>query len=78
MPAVGTAPRDRGGQRDVHFGSRIPVKFNDRQVIRISRVGKPTNLGLPTQCGKSDLAMIQCRTAAEHQVAGVRVGPGQV
>ena len=35
------------------------MKLDDRQVIRIIRVRKATDFGLPTQCGESDLAMIQ-------------------
>ena len=54
------------------------MKFNGGQVVGISRIRKVLNLALLPQRCECDHAMIQRRTATEHQVPCIRVGMGQV
>ena len=54
------------------------MKFNGRKMVGVSRIRKALNFALPPQRRERDDAMIQRRTATEHEVPCIRVGVGQV
>jgi hypothetical protein len=75
---VGPANGDRRTQasgRGVGIAGPVP---DGRQVAAVLRVGKPVGGGAQAECRQRDEQVVQRRAAAEHQIATVRIGGGQV
>src|SRR6185503_15635560 len=69
VPPVGTAPRDRGRQRDVDVIGRVPMKFDGGQMVRFVGIRHPMDLGLPSERRECDYAVVQRRATAEQEVS---------
>ena len=66
VAAISAAPTYRGREHDIEFAGRLADHLDRGQVIGVSRIGQPVNLGVPAHRGQPNHAVVQGGTAAEQ------------
>jgi hypothetical protein len=78
MAPIGAPLRDCRRELDVQLAGSMLVNLERREVIRLGGIGQSVHRRLPSRCRQADYAVMQRRTAAEHEIAAVRVGMRQM